>query len=226
MIGQISGKVTLVNKIDGSICILTNSGVGYAVFVGTNFALNLTVESEISLFVETVVKEDSITLYGFENYEKQVWFKSFLKVSGVGTKMAMNIVDTFAIESIVNAIVVQNALFFQSVSGLGEKVSQRIISELKKEPAKNIKTIGTTICSGAVSVNYIQVENVEKSSKAEKPKNIAEKKSCTNINDVVSALTNLGFDYNKSYSAAKNAVENSKTLEDAIVFALKKINEN
>jgi Holliday junction DNA helicase RuvA len=226
MIGYVCGKIVLVNNIDGSVVVAMPSGIGYTIFVGTNSTLHYKCGNDANLFTETVVKEDSITLYGFDNYEKQVWFRSFLKVSGVGTKMAINIIDTFTMDSIVSALVNQNYVFFQAVSGLGEKVSQRIVSELKKEPAKNTKILGATECCKTYRSESIQVSNAiipkadEKQRKTKKNDILL-----VNINDVVSALVNLGFDYNKSYNAAKIAIENEKTLEGAIVYALKKINE-
>lgn len=242
MIGQILGTITLINNFEGSICVLTSAGVGYTIFVGMNFVAHLKCKQTVCLFTETVVKEDSITLYGFESYESQLWFKSFLKVSGVGTKMAMNVIDTFPNQQIISALINQNPVFFQSVSGLGEKVSQRIISELKKEPAKNTKLLGgvsiaiqhySNSTQNVVNETNIdtqnEIQNLEtpnaKTAKNDVKKQKKDSTTKVNINDVISGLTNLGFEYNKAYNPSKLAVENCNTLEDAIVFALKIINE-
>lgn len=225
MIGQIHGFVTMVNNHEGTACILTQSGVGYTVYLGGNYTAGLLCGQEINILIETIVKEDSITLYGFNDYEKQIWFRSLLKVSGVGAKMAINIIDSFSIVDITSAIINQDSAFFQQMGGVGEKVSQRIVADLKKEPAKNTKILGSTRYKNADNMqnssNMIKQDALQKKQNGKKnADNVQAKK--INLQDVISALVNLGFDYNKSYSVAASVQEES-VLEDAITIALRKI---
>lgn len=216
MISYIHGVVVFKNL--GSASILAN-GVGYEINTGNRFTEKLPIGATVGLFVETIVKEDSITLYGFSSYEKKVWFNSLLKVSGVGAKSALSIIDTFEVQEIINAIIGNQFKVFQSISGLGEKISQRIVADLQKEPAKNIKYISSAVILKNISTETIQVQNVDTIEDVA----LQEKNHSVNINDVVSGLCNLGFDFNRSFAVANEVCKNATTLEDAITQALKSI---
>ena len=92
MISSLQGIVVFANGIDGTISVVVN-GVGYLIFVGQRTGNTVQVGEEISLFIETITKETGTSLYGFDDYTKLVWFKSLLKVTGVGAKVGMNIID-------------------------------------------------------------------------------------------------------------------------------------
>ncbi len=220
MISYIKGTIILTNSTDGSISVFTN-GIGYCVHIGQRTSQSLHVGNEIILFIETIVKETSITLYGFDAYAKQAWFNSLLKVSGVGPKVAMNALDSISIEDLTQSIVSEKPEMLQQVGGLGEKVSKRITSDLKKEPAKNAKilaSVNTTYPPHTVTTN---VETAIKDDKIEDQST----ESNINQNDVISALINLGFDYNHSFTVAQEAIKRSETLEEAITIALRHIND-
>lgn len=225
MISHIQGSVILANTIDGSISVMTQSGVGYIMTVGVKSSMSFNIGEFASLFVEQIVKEDSMNLYGFKNYEQQTMFNSLLKVSGVGPKVAMNVLDNFSPQEISRAIIEENAGMFQKIGGLGEKVSARIIAELKKEPAKNAKILSATKI-GKVGVSILQETNPQLNQEFTEENDAlpAQGKSHINIHDVTSALVNLGFDYNRSFSIASSVTSTSETIEEAIMEALRKIN--
>ena len=220
MISHINGIVILANSSDGTISIMTQGGVGYCIFVGVKSSSSIQIGQSISLFIESIVKEDSFNLYGFKNYEQQVMFNSLLKVSGVGAKVAINVLDNFSVQEITQAIIEENAAMFQKIGGLGEKVSTRIVAELKKEPAKNAKILALTKvgkANGSVVIEHVKSiisEEVEEHTNSK-----------VNIQDVTSALVNLGFDYNRSFAVASQVVKNSNTIEEAITEALRGINQ-
>lgn len=225
MINYIKGQIIFVNVLEGTACVFAN-GIGHAVTVGGRLAQNMQVGQEVSLFVETIVKEDSISLYGFNFFEKKLWFSSLLKVSGVGAKVAMAVIDTFSPAEISNAIIAGQGKVFQSISGLGEKVSQRIVAELSKEVQKNIKIFSACKLSNQQnSQQQSQISTEEDSVAVEiPPKKIKKQKSEEiNTNDVTSALCNLGFNFNRSFEVANKAVQTAKTLEEAIKIALAEI---
>lgn len=221
MISHINGIVVLANSSDGTISIMTQGGVGYCIFVGVKSSSSIQVGQSISLFIESIVKEDSFNLYGFKNYEQQVMFNSLLKVSGVGAKVAINVLDNFSVQEIIQAIIEENAAMFQRIGGLGEKVSTRIVAELKKEPAKNAKIsaltkVGKTNTS--VIIEQVQsVQNKEIQKESEHP--------AISVQDVTSALVNLGFEYNRSFAIASKVAKTSSTIEEAITEALRGVNQ-
>lgn len=213
MISHLQGSVILINVSDGTISVLVN-GVGYLVAVGSKASSFVQVGSQVSLFIEAITKETGTSLYGFGDYEKLIWFKSLLKVSGVGPKVAMNVIDSISTGDLTRAIVNEQVEILRSVGGLGEKVASRIVAELKKEPAKNAKILGATrVFNGQMS------QMVEVRSEVE-----VVQEYDVDRNEVISALMNLGFDYNRSFAVVCDILPNVSTLEDAIKEALKKIN--
>ena len=220
MISHINGTVILANSLDGTISVMTQSGVGYCIFVGVKSSNAIQIGQSISLFIEAIVKEDSFNLYGFKNYEQQVMFNSLLKVSGVGAKVAINVLDNLSVQEITQAIIEENAAMFQKIGGLGEKVSTRIVAELKKEPAKNAKILALTKV-GKASLSVI-TEQMQQTQGVEVQESIS---STISVQDVTSALVNLGFEYNRSFAIASKVVKTSNTIEEAIMEALRRIND-
>ena len=215
MISHLNGTIILINTLDGTISILTNSGIGYSVSVGINDAQRLTIGNRIAIFIETIVKENGINLYGFPSFEKQIWFRSLLKVSGVGPKVALAVLDGSPVSSLIQAIVSQKPEILQKINGLGEKVSQKIIVELAKEPAKNAK-----IASLVKIAKTHNIENISQACDIATQNDIAPATSI-NPHDVTSALVNLGFDYNRSFSVSSVVVQTANTIEEAVTMALK-----
>ena len=221
MISHINGIVILANSLDGTISVMTQGGVGYCIFVGVKSSNAIQIGQSVSLFIEAIVKEDSFNLYGFKNYEQQVMFNSLLKVSGVGAKVAINVLDNFSVQEITQAIIEENAAMFQKIGGLGEKVSTRIVAELKKEPAKNAKILALTK-TGKTNTSVIieQVQSVQNEEIQKESEN-----STISVQDVTSALVNLGFEYNRSFAIASKVVKTSSTIQEAITEALRRIND-
>ena len=148
-------------------------------------------------------------------------FKSLLKVSGVGAKVAINVLDNFSVQEITQAIIEENAAMFQKIGGLGEKVSTRIVAELKKEPAKNAKILALTK-TGKTNTSVIieQVQSVQNEEIQKESEN-----STISVQDVTSALVNLGFEYNRSFAIASKVVKTSSTIQEAITEALRGVNQ-
>lgn len=122
-------KGTVESKDDRTIILLVNN-VGYLVFV-TNEIL-ASEESELSLFIHTHIREDELTLYGFRTKKELKFFELLLSVNGVGPKMALEILSTAA-EKIQKAIFTGNIAMLTSISGIGKKIAERIILELKSK---------------------------------------------------------------------------------------------
>jgi Holliday junction DNA helicase RuvA len=224
MISYIKGVVNFVNSGEGSVSIVTKTDVGYLVFIGCKRSNSISVGNVVSFFIETIVKEDSITLYGFPNFQTQVMFNSLLKVSGVGAKVAMNVLDNLSTEEILQAIISENTKVFQKISGLGEKVSGRIVAELKKEPAKIAKALALCKIGNISSITTQESQSVQVISMEEINDN-SPSTQLVNVNDVISALTNLGFDYNRSFTIALSVLKECDNLEEAITKALQVINQ-
>jgi Holliday junction DNA helicase RuvA len=139
MIGKLKG--TIESSEEGQIIVDVN-GVGYSVFCSGK-TLNKVIPGEYAeLLIETHVREDHIHLYGFYNSEEKSTFTILQSVKGVGTRMALAILTQLTPEEIQLALSAQDKVVFNNVSGVGKKLSERIITELKD---KFITTTSSTL---------------------------------------------------------------------------------
>ncbi len=129
MISYLEG--TVKHKGLNYLIVLTNSGVGYKVYVPAEIISLTSLNSPTTLFTYTYVKEDALDLYGFPTQEDLALFELFLGVSGVGPKTALSIFGNGKISKIKEAIVKGDVSFFTSVPRLGTKNAQKIIIELR-----------------------------------------------------------------------------------------------
>ena len=126
MIGKLQGIVDYIG--DGYVILLVH-GVGYKVYTAEYLTHKLTVE----LWIETVVREDSIRLFGFTSLASQDLFNMLTGVSGVGPKVAMAILGTISTDTLMSAIATGDAKTIATAPGVGKKVAEKIIVELKNK---------------------------------------------------------------------------------------------
>ncbi len=126
MIGKLQGIVDYIG--DGFIILLTG-GVGYKVFTPEY----LTHKSTVELWIETVVREDSIRLFGFSSIQSQDLFNMLTGVSGVGPKVALAIMGTIKSDTLLSAIATGDAKTIATAPGVGKKMAEKIIVELKSK---------------------------------------------------------------------------------------------
>ncbi len=113
----------------GNTIILEVCNVGYLVNV---YCTNeYTINKEYFLYIKTIVKEDSIDLYGFKDYEQHLMFNELIQINGVGPKLGLNLIGKLSPSQVQFAIDTQCADTFKKVSGVGAKMAQKIILELK-----------------------------------------------------------------------------------------------
>lgn len=176
MIAHLNGK--LIHKSIDSI-IVDVGGVGYEVFIPlSTFYMLPELHGGVALKVYTQVKEDAITLYGFLSFEEKEAFQLLISVSGVGPRLARNILSGIAVEDLVSAISSADKAKLSSIPGIGAKSAERLILELK-DKVKHMARAGA------------------KETKA------GEKDAFTT--DVVSALENLGYKSIIAEEAVKKA---------------------
>ncbi|MCZ2203660.1 Holliday junction branch migration protein RuvA [Bartonella sp. A05] len=131
MIGKLKG--TLENIFDDHV-ILDVQGVGYIVFISNRLRPSLpSLGENLSLFIETHVREDAIRLFGFATKTEQDWFCLLQNVPGVGTKVALAILGTLSPDELAQAIALNDIPTISRAPGVGKKVSQRIVGELKSK---------------------------------------------------------------------------------------------
>jgi Holliday junction DNA helicase RuvA len=133
MIGKLRGTVDAVGEAHAIVDV---GGVGYEVQASARTLRALQLGQEVSLAIETHVREDAIRLYGFTSEVERAWFRMLQTIQGVGTKVALGVLGTLAPPDLANAVALQNWAAVEQAPGVGKKLAQRIVAELKdKAPA-------------------------------------------------------------------------------------------
>lgn len=180
MIGKLKG---VVDEIGEDHAIVDVHGVGYVAHCSARTLANLPGEGvAVTLFIETYVREDMIRLYGFESALEREWFRLLMNnVQGVGAKVALAVLSTLSPAELANAIALRDIAMVSRAPGVGKKVAERIVTELRtKAPA---------YAGAAAATIGLKQE-------------IGEGVAPAPVADAVSALTNLGY----SRDIAANAV--------------------
>ncbi len=128
-------KGTCVAKY-GSTAVININGIGYGVEVPERFFQKTIVGDEVEAWVYTKVREDALSLYGFSSLiEKQV-FQVLVGISGVGPKVGVGMMNTLSIDAILSAVTMEDAKIFETCPGIGKRLSEKILIELKPKLEK------------------------------------------------------------------------------------------
>ena len=206
MIGKLHGYVDLIRA---DHVLLNVAGVGYRIFASVATLEKLRSEKEkVSLFIETNVREDHIHLYGFLSETEQEMFTLLTTVQGVGNKMALAVLGVFSAEAVANIIMVQDIASLTRVSGIGKRIAERIVVELKNKlpslgalhpPVSGIKTdFDQAAVGGRLDTPDVSL-----------------------LNDAISALEHLGYSRMDAHRACLQVMQEGKSvLEEIIPSAL------
>lgn len=131
MIGKLKG---LVESVSEDALLLDVNGVCYLVHLSSRSLQQLPAKGEAtSIFIETHVREDHIHLYGFLSESEKQWFNLLCTVQGVGAKMGLGILSSFTPAELVQAIHARDAKMLTRANGVGPKLGERLVTELKNK---------------------------------------------------------------------------------------------
>ena len=138
MISWIDGELVELWQTNQKFFVLINcQGLGYEIQILESFFLKLKTNQisnkKITLWLKHIKKEDSDLLFGFTSKEQKNFFIEILSIRGVGSQIGMGILNKFSIGEVINAIKTQNKKLICSVPGIGQKMSDRLILELKNK---------------------------------------------------------------------------------------------
>lgn len=206
MIAKLRG---IVDSVYEDCCIIDVNGVGYLVSASSKTLGRLNKGTEVSLLIETVVREDSISLFGFYDAWEKEWFNTLTKVQGVGAKVCLSILSALNPSQLAQAVSAQDKSSFLRANGVGPKLAARIVTELKDKIV--------TIPTGDVSLSDIADSDTPQSATP-----LSEAASDT-VEDVISALINLGYQRLEAYKVvSKVYAENAdKSVSELIRLSLK-----
>lgn len=193
MIGYLRGE--LAENRDGCI-IVDVGGVGYEVTVSQKTCENLpSIGNEVKIYTYLSVREDGVTLFGFERKDEQDMFFKLIGVNGVGPKSALYIFDAFDVPDLKYAIISEDSKRISKANTIGKKTAERIILELKDKIDRN----------EILGVSPIEDEPEGK------------KKLDGEAADAVDALVSLGYD-RKSSEKAVTSVEGYDKLDSSEIL--------
>ena len=199
MYSFIRGKIAYIeeNAVD-----LDVGGVGYHINTPTRTAEAAASLTELLLYTVLIVKEDEMSLYGFETRQEKSMFEKLISISGVGPKAAQNILSGMTVQDIATALLSQDAKAFSRVNGIGPKTAGRIILELKDRvdiaDAIGSPTGGTVSAAAPAGAETPQTEAIE-------------------------ALMGLGYSKAEAVSAVNAVSALGDTAEELTLMALKRL---
>jgi holliday junction DNA helicase RuvA len=214
MIGKLSGIVDF--KGDGHV-LLDVRGVGYVVHVSDRTLRGLPpVGQAAALYTELLVREDLLQLFGFPSLLEKEWHRTLTTVQGVGAKAALAILGTLGVEGTARAISLGDARSIQAAPGIGPKIAQRVVLELKPK-APMLMAMGGALGAQA-ETQVIDDRPAPKPTKAPAPK------GPNHQAEALSALQNLGYSPTDAAQAVSQAaVENEGADTSTLIRACLKL---
>ena len=180
MIARLRG---IIVSIDDSMVIIDVAGVGYAVTVSGKTQSGLAVgDGEVTLLTDMVVREDSMTLFGFVDAVERDAFRLLITVQGVGAKAAMAILSVLTADELATAIMAGDRAMVARADGVGPKLAQRVVNELAEK-------IGALPTGGGAAI----------------PADMAAGGDGGAAGDAMSALVNLGYGRAEAHAALQRA---------------------
>lgn len=134
MISYIEGTIKNIGARE--VCVLTISGVGYGVQLSKNDLESLVVGDAVQMYIHTHVREEAFDLYGFLNETDRIMFEQLTSISGIGPKSALGILSLSDSQTLYEHIVKNNTAYLTQISGIGKKIAEKIVLELRDKLPK------------------------------------------------------------------------------------------
>ena len=200
MIAYVRGRVLAITV---ETLIVDVNGLGYEIFCSGAAMRKAIVGEQIELHTHLQVKEDGITLFGFDSVKEKEIFLKLISVSGVGPKMGISILASLSADDFAQAVATADVKRLSAVKGLGKKTAEKIVLELhgKISAAEVLGASGETAVLAGESVGTTRLS--------------------AQVEEAVSALMGLGFTRTESTAAVKKAHDaGARTVEEIIMRAL------
>ena len=200
MIRTLNGRISM--SFDGGV-VLDVNGVGFEVYCADSSNLYSKVGEKVCVFTAMLVREDDISLYGFETIEDLKVFRMLMTVNGIGAKASLAILSALSLEEIITAIYRKEYKPFTRANGVGPKTAQRIPLELHDKVADQPDLFG-----------FVTSEETEAKSKT----------TLTNpsVQNAIHALTGLGLSKTEAEEAANAVATETMNTEEIILEALRR----
>ena len=167
MIASLHGKV---ESLGSDSAVVNVGGIGFQVYMPTSTLSTLgIIGKEVQLYTHFYLREDNAALYGFASAEELSLFQTLISVSGLGPKLALAMLSGMSVEQLVTAIATGSADLLTAIPGIGKKVANRIVLELKEKigdgwittPATQLARENTDVLAALTSLGYSSAEAVK-----------------------------------------------------------------
>ncbi len=190
-------------EVQGATAVVDACGVGYEVVLPESVVFQLpSVGESVDLLIRTVVREDSLTLYGFVTRDERRLFDLLMEVNGCGPRIALGLIGQLGEETVCAAILAQDAKALTRAPGVGPKLAERVILELKEKIAQ---------------------ENLHRKIERSTPARSSVRAGREDA--LVEALLVLGFRRLEAESAAADAKEQAEGVEEQLKLALRSLSK-
>jgi Holliday junction DNA helicase RuvA len=214
MIGRISGRLDWRGP---DHVLIDVRGVGYIVHVSDRTLAGLPGLGEaVSLYTDLLVREDLLQLFGFPTMLEKEWHKLLMTVQGVGAKASMAILGTLGAEGVGRAITLGDARSVQAAPGVGPKLAQRVILELKAK-APGVMAAGVGLSAKAGAEDVVVEDFAPAPRKAAKVDDGAARRA-SGVADALSALVNLGYGQGDAAQAVATVAGDQPEAETAVLI--------
>lgn len=197
MFYYLEGQISIIGQ---NFAVIDIGGVGYECFITMNTLSHLETGKKSRLYTYCNIKEDIFDIYGFYDLSEKRCFEMLLSVSGVGPKAALSVLSSCTPEALAMAILTDNEKALTSAPGIGKKIAQRVILELKDKVSKEsaaLKDSGFMPVSGATGVTG------------------------TKLGDAAAALVVLGYTQSEISASMRTIDTEALTVEEIIKQVLK-----
>lgn len=178
--------------------VLDVNGVGYEIHIPLSTYEQINTNTVAQLFIHMVVRENAISLYGFNTEEEKEMFSLLLTISGIGPSIAISLLSSMSPQQILSAVKNENIAAFKSIPGIGQSKSEKIVFELKRK----LKKLDSLLSKESERIPH--------------------------INDAIEALTSLGFEEKQASSTVNLIVTQNpdiKNIETIIRLSLKQLSK-
>jgi len=178
--------------------VLDVHGVGYEIHIPLSTYEKISTATSTRLFIHMVVRENAISLYGFNSEEEQQIFSLLLTISGIGPSIAISILSSMTPQQILSAVKNDQIAAFKSIPGIGQSKSEKIIFELKRK----LKKLDTILSQESTTTPYMK--------------------------DAIEALVSLGFDEKQASSTVSSVITQHtdiNNIETIIRLSLKQLSK-
>lgn len=201
MIGRLTGRVAL-KALDHAM--IDVGGVGYVVYCSDRTLAGLPGEGELaSVWTELLVREDLLQLFGFASVYEREWHRLLTGVQGVGAKASMAILGTLGPEALARAIAIGDWASVKAAPGVGPKIAQRVVNELKDKAPAAMAFGGSG--AGGAAAPAAEVATLPPTGPARAPDTPMAGGGAAVQAEALSALTNLGYGPSEAAAAVATA---------------------